>query len=194
MRRPLTLLAIVATLLAGCAGARSVAPAIPAGSAITPQVVQTKSTSDFVLFTPKTAGTEYGGVVTGPDKNMWFTDWLGNGLVKMHMNGEVTEYPLSFVRGGNTISFSPWGITVGSDGKLYMTGATRDPVTNGGTIGVATTAGVLTVYDTPSGDVPFYSHPSLGPDGNVYFSEQSHLAMITPAGVITEWPYKSGES
>jgi len=75
-----------------------------------------------------------------------------------------------------------------------MTGATRDPVTNGGTIGVATTAGVLTVYDTPSGDVPFYSHPSLGPDGNVYFSEQSHLAMITPAGVITEWPYKSGES
>lgn len=50
---------------------------------------------------------------------------------------------------------------------------------------------VLPVREIPSGDYVQNGGFSVGPDNNVWFTEQKHVARITPAGVITEFTYPS---
>jgi streptogramin lyase len=98
------------------------------------------------------------GITTGPDGNLWFTDFYGNHIGRMTLGGVVTLYTLP------TPNSQPWHITASPDGNLWFTEC------NGNSIGRITTDGVITEY-------PVYSASSCptgitpGPDGNIWFTE-----------------------
>ena len=175
----------------------------------------------FTEFTIPTAGTQPLGISAGPDGNLWFVGYEGNQVGKVTPAGVFTEYPLptelsrpySIVAGpdGNMWftevlnkkigritpagvitefampdSHAPFIITAGPDGNLWAT--THHAVAR------ITTAGVITEFPTvdPDGAPNFIG---AGPDGNVWFSDIGHgnkISMVTPAGVVTEYPFYNG--
>lgn len=132
------------------------------------------------------------GIVAGPDGKVWLSDFY-HGLVRVDASGHRTTYPLTFAHGGVTHRFLPAYLVVGSDGKFYLTGCV-DSGAHCAVIGVATTGGEISVIPTPSGESARFSGLTLGPDGNVWFTESGHVAKVSPARQITEYPYPSGET
>jgi streptogramin lyase len=176
--------------VAGCGGGGARGP-LPSGNNdvssqaahISPNVVQTGI--DW---------TQFGyAVAVGSDKNVWFANSEG-GLMQVQMSGKEKLVPLTYVYDGtsSTNFYSGYGITVGKDKNFYMTGQNYDYNNDNYVIGVATTTGKLTVHDIKSDDYGGQGSLALGPDGNVWFTEQKHIAKITTAGVITEYTYPSG--
>ena len=148
------------------------------------RLVQEESASKIGRITPAGSLTEYplptgnsglGGIATGPDGNIWFTESKGNKLGRLiPATGQINEFATGKSFGG---------IVGGSDGNLWIMAPQANAVL------VASTAGVvLHTYVVPT--TGGYPHgPTLGPDGNVYFAEinGNKVARITPAGQITEW-------
>jgi virginiamycin B lyase len=182
MRKEFISAGALVLVLAGCS-ARHALPTPGGGSAAKPLVVQTgKVPVNWTQFVwGDTLNNPVGGVsiVTGPDKNLWYTDYSSAALIRMTMSGSTHAYALKY---NGTSPFNPYAITVGANGKFYITNA------NVAFLGVATTGGVFSTIAIPSGDQAQDS-ATLGPDGNVWFVEYSHVGKITPAGVITEYPY-----
>ncbi len=116
------------------------------------------------------------GIVTGPDGNLWFTEFDGNRIGRITVRGEVTEFPLP------VSNRKPAGITVGADGNLWFTEF------EGNRIGRITLLGVITEFEIPSPNSSPFSI-AAGRDGNLWFTEFSgnKIGRITPAGVITEF-------
>ena len=180
--------------LASCSlnGAHVGAP-YPSGSGANPDVLQNgEKLGHWKQFTPHTASTIYRGITAGPDGNVWFADNNGNALVRTKMTGAIKAFPLAYTENGVQIGFSPLTPAVGADGKFYITTSDADPKNNAGMIGVLSPTGAFHRVDSPSGDNPGSNGIALGPDGNVWFAEQKHIAMITPAGAIQEFLYPSG--
>jgi streptogramin lyase len=73
---------------------------------------------------------------------------------------------------------------VGADGRVYATAC----CTPSGKFAVlaVTTKGVVSTYVPPSGD-GMNDGVVLGPDGNIWFSEHSHVSNVRPDGTITEY-------
>ena len=63
------------------------------------------------------AGSDVAQMVTGPDGNIWYTNYTGNAIGRLTTTGVITQYALP-VSGSQ-----PNGITVGSDGALWFTQA-----------------------------------------------------------------------
>ena len=141
-------------------------------------------------------------ITTGPDGNLWFTDGLPSRIAKIERitpTGATKVFLLP-------PSDSPGGITAGPDGDLWFTETIIGPkVINSpgpsGQIGRITPAGKISTYRLPSGGVP--SHITLGPDHNIWFSEEvaankslpvNKIGRITPAGTITEFALPPGNS
>lgn len=136
------------------------------------------------------------GMTAGPDGNMWFTECSLGRIGRITPSGVVTEFSA-----GMTAKSCPQNIVAGPDGNLWFTEAslssylgTPPPYTPGGitnrnAIGRITPAGVITEF----GEETLYSAGltaiTLGPDGNLWFTEGSgnRVGRITPAGVITEF-------
>lgn len=98
------------------------------------------------------------GITTGPDGNLWFTDFYGNHIGRMTLGGTVTLFTIP------TTNSQPMHITASPDGNLYFTEC------NGNNIGRITTAGDITEYAVYSAS----SCPTgitSGPDGNIWFTE-----------------------
>ena len=96
----------------------------------------------------------------------------------------ITQYPLA---GGET--WTPNGITSGSDGALWFTSA--QPY-----IGRLTTTGSLSRFNVP-GDLVNGSEPygiAAGPDGALWFTEYSagKIGRVTTTGSFTEFPLTAG--
>ncbi len=101
-----------------------------------------------------------GGIVAGPDGNLWFTESATNAI---GMINPTTHAVSSFAT--PTASSDPWGITVGADGNLWFTEQGANKV---GMINPATH--VMSEFDTPTTN----SGPraiTAGPDGNLWFTE-----------------------
>ena len=124
-----------------------------------------------------TASPYYPTILTGHDGAMWMTDYSATQLLRMSMDGTAKQ-------GAFLTSFNPTAMTVGSDNKFYV--GSR----NTASIDVVTTGGVVTTHAISSGDVVSFNGMTLGPDGNVWFTEASHVGKITPGGAITEYAYK----
>src|SRR4029077_12133080 len=195
MRKDLISVAAACLVLAGCGSHQAVPGPTTAGALSThggvggPDVVQTGKIP--VKWTQFAWGStnfphQFNGVVTGTDKNMWYTDYNDHALIKMTMAGSPHLFPLVF---GGTNNFFPGSIAVGGDGKFYMSG-----VSPAGVIGVATTTGSFSVKNLPSGDQGYDGGLALGPDGNVWFTEVKHIGKITPSGTVTEFAYADGNT
>ncbi len=114
-------------------------------------------------------------ITTGPDGNLWFTEFDAHQIGKITTSGTINEYAAL------TSNSSPWGITTGPDGNLWFT---EQYGTN--KIGQITTSGTVTGYSIPTGN----SNPSgitSGPDGNLWFAEagSNQIGKITTSGIVT---------
>lgn len=118
------------------------------------------------------------GMVKGPDKRMWFSEFEGNAIGAVTTGGIVSVYPT----GTNT---QPLGIAV-----------RRKTVWAGGYGGVmfrSTPKGTLASFPIAGahiGDVV------EGPDGNMWFADYGNfkLGRITKTGTVTEFALNPGAS
>jgi len=122
-------------------------------------------------------GTDAGGIVWGPDGNLWVTS--GAGVVRITPDGKTND---SFGPAAAPLDSKLMHITVGPDQNLWFTdwGASY--------IGSVTPAGVVTEFSVST---PL-SHPFdivTGPDHNLWFTETAanNIGRMTPAGVVTEF-------
>jgi len=120
-------------------------------------------------------------ITTGPDGNMWFIEGVGPNIGKITPGGKITEYSTGL---GDSYSF---GIATGSDGRIWF----ADNGNN--SIGAITTDGSK-VSDYTQGFTGDPISIVAGPDGNLYFGETTPIVgRITPAGVVTEYPFPAAE-
>lgn len=194
---------VTAALIAGCSGSSgglSTGGAVPASGTTSPgnrhpMVLQNgKAPIYWTQFPAPTSGFSVSyAIAQGADKNMWFSNGQ-DGLLQVTMTGAKKLFPMTYLCNGSTSCnyYSGYGMTVGTDKKFYMTGQNYDYTHSRYIVGTATTAGVLTFNDIPSGDYGGNGGLTKGPDGNVWFTEQRHVGMITTAGAVTEYNYPSG--
>ncbi len=117
-----------------------------------------------------TEGSSLLDMTTGPDGNLWMTDFYNEQILRMTLNGHFKGFPLQgFV--------APVSITSGPDGALWFT--------EYGAVGRITTAGKITTY-TASGGL---QDITAGPDGALWFTEMQagKIGRITRHGKITEY-------
>lgn len=195
MRKDQICIGALCLLLAGCGGHQMMAAPNAGGltgtqGGVSPHVVQTGHVPvQWTQFGwgPPNATHQFDTVVTGADKNIWYTDTVGQNLVKMTMAGATHVYALTV--SGTGARYYATGMTVGKDGKFYISN-----YNNPGLIGIATTTGSFTTKAIPSGDYAYDGQLTLGSDGNVWFTELGHVAKITTGGTITEFAYPDGNT
>lgn len=127
--------------------------------------------------------TEPVAITTGPDGNLWITQFQGNSIAKMTPTGVTTTYAVPTLKAG------PNGITVGGDGNLWFAERTANK------IGRITPAGVFKEFPVKTaGAMP--TKIAAGADGNLWFTENgsTKIGRITPAGVVTEFSIPSGST
>lgn len=184
----------VSLLISGCGGARSVAPTPVSPRGVQPNVLQNgKSPINWTQFADPVSG--YGvewTAVAGPDKNMWFGNNAG-GLLQVQMTGKTKLVSVQYsCNGSQKCGFVPGiGSTVGKDKNFYFGGTNFNSATSKYVIGVVKTTGAATTHDIASGDYAGNGGFTLGPDGNVWFTEQAHIGKISTTGTITEFKYPS---
>ncbi len=128
-----------------------------------------------------------GGITTGPDANLWFTESDPGNVARILplAPNTITEFPVS------SADIRPDGITAGPDGNLWFVEIT------GNQVGRITPSSPNTITEFP---IPTaLSRPQdivAGPDGNLWFTEGSgKIGRITPDSLntITEFPIPSGQ-
>jgi len=119
----------------------------------------------------------FGGIATGPDGAIWFTELEPNQIGRIGIDGVVAEYPIP------TPASDPGGIVAGSDGALWFVEFTANQ------IGRITTEGEISEYRIPTADTG-----PLGitaePGGGIWVTEgeDRQVGRITTAGEFTEYP------
>jgi streptogramin lyase len=160
------------------------------------------SITEFPLPTHDSGNTPYGElpaqITTGPDNNLWFTEYFSDQIGRITTNGNITEFPLpkdNSTPSASTPSVStpsintlygklPYGIVTGPDGNLWFTEV------SGNQIGRISTSGSITEFrlsayngssstNTIAGNEP--AGITVGPDNNLWFAEYSSNKI----GVIT---------
>jgi streptogramin lyase len=179
MRISRLIAACVLVALSGCAGQTGLPAHVGSDSSVLPKVIQKNQPPvNWVQFKPGTASPNYVGVIAGPNKTMWFSDYSRNGLVSITMTGKATEFSLP-------ASTAPFSLAMGADKNVYVEGTVSHAIDQ------VTPTGIVHAYSIPSNDVPI-GGMALGPDGNVWFTEEAHIARISPSGTIAEFAYPSG--
>jgi|GEM_PF-2959325 len=120
----------------------------------------------------------------GPDNNIWYTV---SSVVTNPIIGKLSTTSGGFTQYGGLVASNgrPLAISKGLPGNIwfaeqYMTGS----IMHYRIVNTTTSGNMVGQYNLPSDrDV---SDMALGPDGNVWFSENGSIGKITPAGVITE--------
>src|SRR2546427_332662 len=105
-------------------------------------------------FLVPTASSSPHYIVTGPDGNLWFTEFNGEKIGRITTRGVFTEFPVFS-------NAHPSGIAVGPDGNVWFTEF------SGNQIGRITTSGVLTEFPLPTHPVDPYGI-TAGSDGNLW--------------------------
>jgi len=126
-------------------------------------------------FDIPTAASNPFGIISGPDGNIWFTEYLGDRIGRSTTTGSITEFAFS-------AAFGPAGLTNGPDGNIWVCGYNSDKIAR------VTTAGVITEFNVPTlGSSP--RSIVSGPDGNLWFTETAgnKIGKVTTAGVFTEF-------
>lgn len=127
-----------------------------------------------------------GGITTGSDKNLWYTERETNEegyenekefVNRLTTAGVVTTHKLGE---GERLG----GIASGSDGNLWV--GSESPM-----MAKVTTSGTATYYSLNWSTA---EHITTGPDGNLWYTdaESSRVGKITTAGVVTEYQLPFG--
>ena len=121
-----------------------------------------------------------GGLVEGPDGDLWVTEPTANVIARVAPSNAFTEFST-----GMAATSAPTAITAGADGNLWFTQAT-----NPGRIGRITPTGTITEFTAGLTPNSTPTDITAGPDGNLWFTEAGNpgrIGRITPTGTITEF-------
>jgi streptogramin lyase len=134
----------------------------------------------------------YNGITRGGAGLMWVADTL-HGLERVEASGKRTDVSLRFDSGGHSHAFFPAYLAAGPGGALYMTGCV-DGQSACGFIGVRKPNGYFSATPIPSGESARFSGIVQGPDGAFWFTDAGNVGRIDASGIITEYPYGTGET
>jgi len=128
---------------------------------------------------PRLNASQVGPTMTaGPDGNIWFIEYVNNNkLGRLELDGTYTEFPLP------DVLTQPGCIVAGLQGMLLFCADQYYPATDW--IGRITTDGVISKL--PVNSFAFgVNSITVGPDGNVWFIEQSQsiISRMTPSGTM----------
>jgi streptogramin lyase len=119
------------------------------------------------------------GIVTGPDNNLWFTEFQGTKVGKITTGGAVTEFS-----NGITAASRPLAIANDGLGHLWFTEFNASQIGE-----VDPTTGAVTEFS--NGITQDSSPVGIAADGsgNLWFTEffADQIGRITPSGVVTEF-------
>jgi streptogramin lyase len=167
--------------------------------------------TEFLL--PSTSNV-VSALTDGPDGNLWFaastssSSGASASIGRITPSGTVSQFTLP------STYFGASTLTTGPDGNLWFSNQTSSSgSSSAGTVAIARITPTGTVSEYPlSSSVTATSPLTVGPDGNLWFSEQGRFAVfpngqqgtfepfnsggkigqITPAGAITEFPLAPG--
>jgi virginiamycin B lyase len=137
---------------------------------------------------PFSSNAYIGGIITGPDNNLWVAEFDADKIAKVTEDGTLTEYPVP------TASAGPGIIEVGPDGALWFTEY------NVNNIGRITTSGTVTEFPLPPASFPGAPGTDVvaaGPDNNLWFT---HIGanvigvMSTSGALITTYAIPTANS
>jgi streptogramin lyase len=143
-------------------------------------VTKITSSGAFTVFALPNDASDPGAITTGPDGNLWFTEFYSRKIGRITPAGSVTEFPVV----GN-----PREITTGPDGDLWFI---NDSIFSYPAIARMDANGTLLGQLKISG---FGGSITAGPDGHLWVTERgpNQFARITPTGVVTEFhPFPAG--
>ena len=133
------------------------------------------SSPRWYVFTPGHGIPVYYSIVRTADNAMWIPDNASGDLTRLSADGKhVTTFSL--------YPYHPEIMILGPHGDFYINSL------GSGAIAIVKQSGSYQTYPIPPGDYAF-GGLAVGADGNVWFVEESHVGRITPAGVITLFPY-----
>lgn len=69
---------------------------------------------EFKEFMIPTPNAKPHAIVTGKDGDLWFTEWKGNEIGQITVQGTITEYPIP------TTHAEPHGIAIGESGDIWF--------------------------------------------------------------------------
>ena len=113
------------------------------------------SVGQTTYYPVPTNNAQVAGITTGPDGNLWFTEYNAGKVGRVTQTGQVTEFALSWNHLG------PGAITAGPDGNLWFT-------TDHQIMGRITPAGVVTEFPMRG---CAGAGITTGPDGNLWYGE-----------------------
>ena len=141
------------------------------------------------------SNSEPEGITSGPDGNLWFTEFMAQNIGQITTNGQIIEFPLPPVKGALV---NANGITSGPDGKLWF----PILISPGGNNPALSTAAIgqidpITHQITESSNPPpnpdsLPNAITTGPDGNLWFTEYYQIGMMTPGGSFQDYQLPSG--
>jgi hypothetical protein len=119
-----------------------------------------------------------GGMVAGPDHNMWFT--ASDSIIRMTPAGTITSFP--------AVGANLWRLVAGL-GKLWSY-EQPDVTSNTTAIGQITADGVITRLEVPG----YVMGIAPAPDGDLWYTllNSSLLSSITPSGEISGFATGNG--
>lgn len=188
-------LAVCALLAVGCTG-----PVGQPSVRATPLQVASGGVVEYPVPDPISPGAScfgcgkasLGGIVAGPDGNIWFLD-SGHYMVgRLIPSGAISEFDLPANVGG------PVAIAVGPDHNLWITTAALGQGKPDWILRMGLD-GAVKQYQAGAGDGVSGTSPqriTTGPDGNLWFTEAftNRIGRMTPAGALTEFPIPGAQT
>lgn len=172
--------AVSAALIYGCSQTNAPLPSAPSqnaqsGSSQVARTAEHRSQALDFFNLPSSGGSWPDFIVAGPQHAMWFTEFYGNFIGRITMDGGITTFQTP---GGN----EPEGITIGPDRNIWVT----EP--GASAIGRMTPKGTGRVFQV-IGSNPSPRGITVGPDGNMWYTEyyDGYIGRVTPQGTITRF-------
>jgi virginiamycin B lyase len=133
-------------------------------------------------YSTPTPASGPGGITSGPDGALWFTEYAAGKIGRITVSGTVAEFPLPTM-----VNATPNQITAGPDGALWFT------ETFANKIGRITTSGQVAEFTIPTATA-LPVGIAAGSDGAIWFTEGnvSQIGRIDLAGNVTEFPTPGG--
>jgi streptogramin lyase len=165
-------------------------PGIAGGRPVHDAIARLTPAGVYTVFPLPWEGTLPDGISTGPDGNLWFTEFYGNAVGRVTPQGAFVDFlvpPRPHRLMGDLRPSQPHAIVTGPDGNLWF------PDMGGNKVARITPSGALAEYPIPQHPENSFGSGiygiAAGPDGALWFTEGASMSIgrITLDGRISEF-------